>query len=123
MGHGAADDDGTFVASCRGEDLHRSGHSGGGGQVVVSTTTNAGLTFTAQGAALAASFVNGDTLTAFADGAGLVYVFKTTGTTTTYLGSVQLPTTGTLAWTTGGGRIGMQLTNGARVDSFAGGSL
>jgi len=97
--------------------------TGGGGQVVVSTTTNAGLTFTAQGAALAASFVNGDTLTAFADGAGLVYVFKTTGTTTTYLGSVQLPTTGTLAWTTGGGRIGMQLTNGARVDSFAGGSL
>ena len=70
-------------------------------------------------------FVSGDTLTAQAEANGTVSVWKTSGTTTTFLGSVSIPTSGPGAWTqgTGGGRIGMQLPAGARVDNFAGGTV
>ncbi len=92
--------------------------------VVVATTTNAGGTLTTRGT-FAATFASGDTLTAAAYGDGSVYVFKTTGATTTLLGSVAIPTIGTGAWTqgTGGGRIGMQLPIGQRVDNFSGGTV
>jgi hypothetical protein len=67
-----------------------------------------------------ASLANGDVLTAMVDGNGVAIVWKTTGATTTFLGSAQLPNNA--LWTTGGGRIGMHLLAGARVDNFAGGN-
>ena len=90
-------------------------------QVIVETTTN-GTTFTQRGT-LAGTFANGDTLTAVVDAAGLVSVWKTSGATNTLLGTVQLPITGNNAFTTGGGRIGLDLPTGARVDNFAGGNV
>ena len=41
----------------------------------------------------------------------------------TLIGAVRIPTTGTGAWTqgTGGGRIGILLPNGQRIDNFAAG--
>ncbi len=71
------------------------------------TTTNFGGSFTTQGT-LAGSFANGDTLTAVANTDGSVDVWKTTGTTTTYLGR-----SSAVAAFAAGGRIGMQLPNGA----------
>ena len=56
------------------------------GSVIVETTTNSGLSYTTRGT-VAATFANGDTLTALADATGAVYVWKTTGATTTYLGT------------------------------------
>jgi Bacterial Ig domain len=86
----------------------------GGGQVVVETTTTFGLSYT-PGGVITGSFANGDTLTAEVDATGTVYVWKN-GVS---LGcGVTLPA----GWT-GTGRIGMQLSNGARVDNFAGGTL
>jgi uncharacterized repeat protein (TIGR01451 family) len=79
------------------------------------TTTTATLT------GAAASFANGNRLTAAVDAAGTVFVWKTAGATTTLVGSVQLA--GDPAWTTGNGRIGLSLPAGARVDDFAGGNL
>ncbi len=90
-----------------------------GGQVVVSTTS--GGTTTQRGV-LAGSYAIGDTITALVDATATVYVWKTSGANTTYLGSVALPNVA--VWTTGGGRIGMQLpTTGVRVDNFAGGNV
>jgi hypothetical protein len=40
---------------------------------------------------------------------------------TVFAGSVQLPNVA--LWTTGGGRIGISLANGNRVDNFSGGTL
>ena len=93
-------------------------------RVIVETTTN-GSTFTARGAAMNTTFATGDTLTAVANAAGLVTVWKTTAANvTTQLGTVQLPTTGTNSWMAGGGRIGMQLpTFNTRVDNFSGGNV
>ena len=91
----------------------------GGGQIVVETSTTAGLTYATQGT-LSGSFVSGDTLTAEADGSGTVSVWKTSSGVDTYLGSVSLPASAT--WT-GTGRIGLQLPSGSRVDNFAGGTL
>ncbi len=85
-----------------------------GTQVVVETTTN-GVLFT-QAGTLAGTFANGDTLTAMADAGGWVYVWKTTGATTTLLGAA--PTT-----VTGNGRTGLFMPNGGRVDNFAGGTV
>ena len=85
------------------------------GQVSVETTTNFGLSFTTAGT-IAATFANGNTLTALADASGIVYVWQTVGATTTFLGQAA---TGV----TGGGRIGLHLANGARVDNFAGGTV
>jgi len=91
-----------------------------GGQVTVATTTNYGAVWTTQGT-LAGTFANGDTLTAEVDATGTVLVWKTTaGNVTTYLGAVSAASQ---AFTTGTGSIGMNLSNGSRVDNFAGGSL
>ncbi len=76
-------------------------------------------------ATFAATFAIGDTLTAVALETGTVNVWKTSGATTTLVGTVTIPTTGAGAWTfgTGGGRIGIQLPADARVDNFSGGTL
>jgi hypothetical protein len=95
--------------------------TGGGGQVIVETTTN-GFAYVSRGA-LAGSFANGDTLTALADASGIVYVWKTSGATTTFLGQVQLPTTGDNSFTTGSGRIGIHMPRGGRIDNFDGGTI
>jgi hypothetical protein len=90
--------------------------TGGGGQVVVETASNNGLTFLNVGT-LSGVFINGDTMTALVDTNGLVSVWKTTATnTTTLLGSVSTGVTGT-------GRIGLFLPSGGRVDNFAGGTV
>jgi hypothetical protein len=85
------------------------------------------VTFTSRPgpAGFTTGFVSGDTLTAQAEANGTVSVWKTSGATTTFLGSVSIPTSGSGAWTqgTGGGRIGMQLPAGARVDNFAGATV
>ena len=90
-----------------------------GGSVVVTTTTNGGLGTTSSTTINNANstFVNGDTLTAMVDATGTVLVWKNT----TLVGSVALPNVA--LWTTGGGRIGMQLPANARVDNFAGGTV
>jgi hypothetical protein len=91
-----------------------------GGQVIVETTGN-GIAFASSGT-LSGAFANGDTLTAFVDAVGSVYVWKTTAANvTTYLGLVSLPVDA--RWTSGGGRIGVALPSGARVDNFAGGNV
>jgi uncharacterized repeat protein (TIGR01451 family) len=88
-----------------------------GGQVLVESTTNAGLTYTAAGS-LAGTLAAGDRLSAIADPASsTVYVFRTTGAVDTLLGSV------TVAAMPTGTRIGIQLPVNARVDDFRGGSV
>ncbi len=98
-----------------------------GGRVLVQTTTNGGLSYTTRATFTVTNpgFNNNSTLSAVARADGSVAVFKTVGTTTTLVGSVIIPTTGVGAWTQGasGGRIGMQLPSGARVDNFAGGTV
>jgi uncharacterized repeat protein (TIGR01451 family) len=93
------------------------------GQVIVETTTNYGGTYTTQGTLdnINSTFANGDTLSVVVDSAGVLNVWKTTGPGTVFVGSVTLPNVA--LWTTGTGRIGMQLPNGARVDNFSGGTL
>ncbi len=97
-----------------------------GSAIDVATTTNSGVTFVNRPtpAGFTTAFAAGDTLTAQADATGTVSVWKTSGATTTFLGSVSIPVSGAGAWTqgTGGGRIGMQVPAGARVDDFAGGT-
>ncbi len=95
--------------------------TGSGGQVVVATTTNGGLSYTTRGT-LAGSFANGDTLSAVVDATGTLNVWKTSGATTTLVGTVAIPTTGSTAFIAGTGRIGMQLPAGVRVDDFSGGT-
>ena len=86
-------------------------------QVVVETTTTAGVTATQVGA-FPASFVVGDRLTAMADASGTVYAWKTTAANvTTFLGQA---TAG--ASFTGTGRAGIRLMPGARVDDFRAGN-
>jgi hypothetical protein len=93
-----------------------------GGQVLVQTTIN-GTTFVTRGT-LAGSYANGDTLMATTDVTGVVTVWKTTAANvTSQLGTVQLPTTGNMNWTLGGGRIGMRLLPNRRVDNFRGGNV
>jgi hypothetical protein len=92
----------------------------GNNQVTIQTTTNSGTNYTPAGA-LPATFANGNTLTAIAYADGTLWVWKTAGTTVTFLGSVKLSSDA--LWTTGGGRIGIQLPNGARVDDFRGGMI
>ncbi len=94
------------------------------GTVAVATTNTAGLTTNVR-ATFTAAFASGDRLTAVALADGTVNVYRTTGATTTAIGSVLIPTTGTGAWTQGaaGGRIGFQLPSGARVDDFRGATV
>jgi hypothetical protein len=88
-------------------------------QVTVATTINGGGNFTSAGTlAVAGGFAVGDRLTVSVDQTGLVTVRKNV---TTVAGTVQLPNNA--LWTSGGGRIGMQLPNGARVDDFGGANL
>jgi len=94
--------------------------SSGTGQMIVETTTNFGFTFSTVGS-FPATLANGDTVTALANADGSVDVWKTTGATTTYLGRSAAVTAGSPFL--GGGRIGMQLASGSRVDNFAGGSV
>ena len=94
------------------------------GQVVIATTTNSGSSYTTR-ATLTGAFASGDVLSATAYADGTVNVYKTSGSTTTELGSVVIPTSGSGSWSLGssGGRIGIQMPTGARVDNFAGGTL
>ncbi|MCX6043674.1 MAG: hypothetical protein NT075_01070, partial [Chloroflexi bacterium] len=86
------------------------------GQVIVETTTNLGISYTSLGS-FAATFANGDTLTAVANTNGSVDVWKTTAANVTgYLGH-----SATSSFTSTG-RIGLQLPNGTRVDNFKGGN-
>ena len=85
------------------------------GQVTVESTTNFGASFTTAGT-FAATFANGNTLTALADASGNVFVWQTVGATTTFLGQAATGVTGS-------GRIGLHLASGARVDNFAGGNV
>ncbi len=97
--------------------------AGGGSpaRVVVSTVTLFGLLSTTQ-ATFPATFAAGDGLVAEVDGSGVVAVWKTSGATTSLLGAAPLPTTGSSSWTTGSGRIGLQLPELGRVDDFKGGN-
>ncbi|MCJ7712290.1 MAG: hypothetical protein MUQ32_15835 [Chloroflexi bacterium] len=98
--------------------------TGSGGQVIVATTVNSGGGYTTRATFASGAFAIGDVLTAVASPTGLVSAWKTSGPTTTYLGSIQLPTITTYAWTTGTGQIGIQLqSSNARVDNFSGGTL
>jgi hypothetical protein len=90
-----------------------------GGTVTVETTTNAGGAFTTAGT-ITGTFANGNVLTAVLDGtnavaAPTVYVFNGA----TFVGSVQI--TPSANWS-GGGRIGIAMPAGGRVDDFTGGT-
>jgi hypothetical protein len=89
--------------------------TGGTNQVIVETTSN-GVQFTQNGA-LNATFASGDTMTALVGASGTVYVWKTSGGTSTFLGQAASTLTVT------GGFIGVALPSGARVDDFAGGTV
>lgn len=95
-----------------------------GSSVTVGTTTNSGGSVTTR-ATFPETFAAGDRLSAVADATGNVVVWKTTGATTMFVGSVAIPTTGANAWTqgTGGGRIGIMLPANARIDDFSGGTV
>ncbi|MBK8814897.1 MAG: choice-of-anchor D domain-containing protein [Methylococcaceae bacterium] len=92
------------------------------GNVTVATTTNGNgaATYANVGAGISTggALVNGNSLQAAVDNTGKVWVWKVVGATTTLLTptGVQLPNNA--LWTTGGGKAGMQLPNGARVDNF-----
>ncbi len=99
----------------------RVNYSGGG--VTVATTTNGNAinpTYTTVGVATSTggNLASGNSLLAAVDNTGKVWVWKVVGTTTNLLtpSGVQLPNNA--LWTSGGGKVGMQLPNGARVDNF-----
>ena len=91
-----------------------------GATVSVSTTTNAGGTLT-QRASFAVTLAVSDTLSAIAYDNGSVSVWKNGQ----LVGVVRIPTSGSGAWTqgTGGGRIGIRLPAGSRIDNFRGGTV
>ncbi|MEW6402909.1 MAG: hypothetical protein AB1649_14000, partial [Chloroflexota bacterium] len=94
----------------------------GGGRIRVATTTTGAGGLTLQGTINGVTFATGNTMTAMVDANGMVFVWKTSGATTTLLGSVQLPNNA--LWTTGGGWIGMQFqATSIRVDNFSGGTV
>jgi hypothetical protein len=89
------------------------------GQIIVETVGLFGLLSVTQTLVQSATLGNGDTLTALANIDGSVDVWTTTAANvTTFVG--RSTASGSF---TGGGRIGMQLNNGARVDNFAGGTV
>ncbi|MGZ6991155.1 MAG: hypothetical protein ACXVKJ_08575, partial [Ilumatobacteraceae bacterium] len=70
------------------------------------------------------TFANGDSMSAVANANGSVDVWQTTAANvTTYLGRSATPPVSTGTTFTGGGRVGMQVANGGRVDNFAGGTV
>jgi hypothetical protein len=91
-----------------------------GGQVLVDTTTNGGLSYANQRtAATGVSFAAGDSLGAVCDAAGSVTVWQVAaGGAVTVLGQASLPVTGATAFIAAGGRAGIQLPSGASVDDF-----
>ena len=91
-----------------------------GGQVQIATVAGATTTTVATLTGFG-NFANGDTLTAMVDQTGVVNVWKTSAGTTTFVGTATLPNVA--LWTTGGGRIGMQLGLVTAVDNFAGGNV
>jgi hypothetical protein len=93
------------------------------GTLTVATTTNAGGTYATAGTVSGiGTLVTGDTLTAMVDQNGVVNLWKTSAANvTTFLGSATLPANA--LWTTGGGRVGLQLPVGSRVDNFAGATI
>jgi uncharacterized repeat protein (TIGR01451 family) len=93
-----------------------------GGRIVVSTTLNGGGSYTQQGTDLAVAFANGNKLGVVVSSTGVVSIYKTVGTTTTLVGTRQVPITGAASFT-GSGRIGIQLPTGGRVDNFSGGTM
>jgi hypothetical protein len=98
--------------------------TGGGGTITIQTTTNSGGSYTTAGAAITGfgGFLSGDTITAMVDQTGAVTVWRTRGATVTLIGT-RTPAANAL-WTTGGGRIGLQMpAGGTRVDNFAGGNV
>lgn len=90
------------------------------GNVTVATSTNFIGYTTAGTINTGGNLVNGNRLTARVDNTGKVFVWKTVGAITTYLGTVTLPNNA--LWTTGVGKAGIQLASGARVDNFAAGN-
>ena len=95
-----------------------------GGRIIVGTTINSGNNITQQGADLAVSFVNGDKLGVIVDALGVVSIYKTALATgvTTLVGTRPVPITGPSSFVAGG-RIGIQLPAGGRVDNFSGGTM
>jgi uncharacterized repeat protein (TIGR01451 family) len=93
------------------------------GTVVVSTTVPGGilgLPTTTTHATLSnanSTFAVNDVMRAMVDATGSVYIWKNN----TFVGSASLPNVA--LWTTGAGRVGMQLPAGARVDDFLGGTV
>jgi len=87
-------------------------------QAVVETTTNSGGAYTTRGS-FAATFANGDRLSAVANADGSVDVWKTTAANVT----TSLGRSAAVPGFTGTGRIGMQLLVTALVDNFAGGTV
>ena len=87
--------------------------------MVVSTTNSFGIGTTSSTTISNAnsSFAVGNVMRAMVDATGTVYVWKNN----TFVGSVALPSVA--QWTTGTGRVGMQLPAGARVDNFLGGTV
>lgn len=85
----------------------------------VTVTTVNGSTITR--ASFPASFASGDTMSAMAFADGSVYVYKNG----VAIGAVTIPTAGPGAWTfgSGGGRIGIILPTGQRVDDFRGATI
>ena len=95
-----------------------------GGQIIVSTTINSGNNFTQLAGNLAVAFVNGDKLGVIVNALGVVSIYKTSVATglTTLVGTRQALITGTSSFAAGG-RIGMQMPTGGRVDNFSGGTM
>jgi uncharacterized repeat protein (TIGR01451 family) len=93
------------------------------GTVVISTTVPTGilnLPTTTVHATLNnanSTFALNDVMRAMVDATGTVYVWKNNS----FVGSASLPNVA--LWTSGAGRIGMQLPTGARVDNFFGGTV
>jgi hypothetical protein len=94
-----------------------------GGSLTVGTTINLGVTVNTAGTLTGfGGFVNGETIEVQVDAGGAVLIWKTTATNiTSFVGSVQLPNNA--LWTTGGGRVGIQLPPGGRIDNFAAATL
>jgi LmbE family N-acetylglucosaminyl deacetylase len=93
------------------------------GNIRVSTTINGNSNqpnYTNVGSSIStgSSLVNGNSLMAAVDNAGIVWVWKVVGNSITLLTptGVQLPNSA--LWTTGVGKVGMRLPDGARVDNF-----
>ncbi|MGZ4790285.1 MAG: hypothetical protein ACXWBO_00355 [Ilumatobacteraceae bacterium] len=99
-------------------------YSSSSSQVVVAFTQSAGIAYSTLTTFTGVTFANGDSMSAVANANGSVDVWQTTAANvTTYLGRSATPPVSTGTTFTGGGRVGMQVANGGRVDNFAGGTV